>query len=87
MKTYYVKFRCNGEGELVEPQIRRYQATSPGHAFKKCSREFPGAKLIEARREGGYLDGYGITTYRAPSLVKVEAEPALKEEQLMLNLN
>ena len=87
MKTYYVKFSYDGEGELVEPQIRRYQATSPGHAFEKYLREFPGAKLIEAWREGGYLDGYGITTYQPPSFVKVEAEPAPKEEQLMLNLN
>jgi hypothetical protein len=48
---------------------------------------FPGAKLIEAWREGGWLDGHGITTYKPPSLVKVKARSAPKEEQMMLNLH
>ena len=78
MKTYDVKFSYDGEGE---PQVRSYQATSPGHAFTKCLREFPDAKLIEASREGGYLDGYGITTYQPPSTVRVVTEPVPKAEQ------
>jgi hypothetical protein len=86
MKTYYVKFSYDGEGEL-EPQVRSYRAASVIRAFEKCLKEYPGARLIEAWREGGYLDGYGSTTYQPPSFVKVEAEPAPKEEQMMLNLN
>jgi hypothetical protein len=86
MKTYNVKFAYNDEG-ITEPQVKRYSSTSAGQAFQKCQEEYPGARLIEAWREGGYLDGYGITTYQPPSFVKVEAEPAPKEEQMMLNLN
>jgi hypothetical protein len=86
MKTYHIKFSYDGEGKR-EPQVRRYKATSPGEAFQKCLREYPGAKLIEAWREGGWLDGHGITTYKPPSLVKVKARSAPKEEQMMLNLN
>ena len=86
MKTYYVKFKYNGEGEL-EPQVRSYRVASVIRAFETCLKEYPDARLMEAWREGGYLNGYGITTYQPPSLVKVEAEPAPKEEQMMLNLN
>ena len=86
MKTYYVKFSYDGEGEL-EPPVRSYRAASVLRAFEKCLKEYPGARLTEAWREGGYLDGYGFTTYQPPSFVKVEAEPAPKEEQMMLNLN
>jgi len=81
MKTYYVKFRYNGEGELVEPQIRRYKATSPGHAFEKCVSEFPGAKLIEGWSEGGLGINYGCITYAPPSTVRIVAEPAPKAEE------
>ena len=43
-------------------------ARQPGTPFKKCSSEFPGAKLIEARWEVVYMDGNGITTTgRLPS--------------------
>ena len=86
MKTYHVKFSYDGEDEL-EPRVRRFKAASVIRAFEKCLREYPGSKLIEAWREGGYLDGYGITRYEPPSIVKVEAEPAPKVEQLELNLS
>jgi len=86
MKTYYVKFSYNGEGEL-EPKVRSYRAGSVIRAFERCLKEYPGARLIEACREGGYLDGYGMTTYQPSSLVKIEGKPAPKEEQMMLNLN
>jgi hypothetical protein len=85
MKTYHVKFSYDGQDEL-ELQVRRYKAVSVIQAFEKCLREYPGSKLIEGWREGRYLDGYGITRYKPPSTVKVEAEPAPKVEQLMLNL-
>ena len=86
MKTYHVKFSYNGKDEL-EPQVRSYKTASVIRAFEKCLREYPGSKLIEGWREGGYLDGYGITRYEPPSIVKVEAEPAPKVEQLELNLS
>jgi len=86
MKTYYVKFSYNGKDEL-EPQVRSYKTSSVMRAFEKCLREYPGSKLIEGWREGGYLDGYGITRYEPPSIVKVEAEQAPKVEQLELNLS
>ena len=88
MKTYHVKFSHDGEGELVK---HRFEAIEPrlssGPPFEKCLKEYPGARLIEAWREGGYLDGYGFAIYQPPSFVKVEAEPAPKQEQMMLNLN
>jgi hypothetical protein len=84
MKTYHVKFSYNGEDE---PQVRSYKAASVIRAFEKCLREYPGCKLIEGWREGGYSNGYGITRYEPPSIVKVEAEPGSKVEQLKLNLS
>lgn len=86
MKMYNVKFVYNDEG-ATEPQVRRFSATSGGQAFQQCLKEYPGAKLIEAWREGGWLGGHGITTYKPPSLVKVKTRPAPKEDQMMLNLN
>ena len=86
MKTYHVKFSYNGKDEL-EPQVRSYKTSSVIRAFEKCLREYPGSKLIEGWREGGFLDGYGITRYQPPSIVRVEAEPAPKVEQLELNLS
>jgi hypothetical protein len=79
-----VKFIIDDEG-TTEAYVRSYEAINAGQAFQKCLKKYPGARLIEAWREGGYLDGYGITTYQPPSLVKVEAEPAPKEEQILLH--
>jgi hypothetical protein len=79
---YNVKFAINGESEA---QVRSYEATGAGQAFHKCLKEYPRARLIEAWREGKYLDGYGITTYQPPSMVKLAAEPAPKEEQILLH--
>jgi hypothetical protein len=78
------KFTYSDEG-ITEPQVRRYSATSAGQAFQKCQEEYPGAKLIEAWREGGYLDGYGYTTFKPPSVVKVKTGPVPNEEQLKFN--
>jgi hypothetical protein len=86
MKTYYVRFSYDVEDGL-EPQVRSYKAASVIRAFEKCLKEYPGSRLIEGWREGGYVDGYGITRYKPPSIVKVEAEPAPKVEQLELNLS
>jgi hypothetical protein len=85
MNSYNVKFAIDDEG-TTGPYVRTYKATNPGQAFQKCLKECPKARLIEAWREGQYLDGYGITTYRPPSMVKLEeAEPAPKEEQILLH--
>jgi hypothetical protein len=81
MKTYNVKFAYNNEG-ITELQVRRYSSTSAGQAFQKCQEEYPGAKLIEAWKEGGYLDGHGITTYKPPSVAKVQTGPVPRENQL-----
>jgi hypothetical protein len=78
--TYRIKFCYDGEGEL-ESQIRTFKATSPGHAFKKCLQEYPGAKLIEGWREGGYSGGYAITTYAPPSTVRIKAAPVPEAEE------
>lgn len=86
MKTYHIKFSYNGEDEL-KPQVRSFKAASVIRAFDKCLKEYPGRKLIEGWREGGFLDGYGITRYEPPSTVKIEAETAPKVEQLKLNLS
>ena len=80
MKTYHIKFSYDGEGEL-EPQVRRYKATDPGHAFEKCLREFPGAKLLEGWNEGGRGSEYGCITYAPPSTVRTAAEPRPKAEE------
>jgi hypothetical protein len=79
--NYRIKFTCNGEGE---PRVRSYKATSPGHAFEKCLREFPGAKLIEGRCEARLSTGtsYGGITYAPPSTVRVVAEPTPKTEEI-----
>jgi hypothetical protein len=77
-----VKFIDEG---TTEPYVRSYEATCAGQAFHKCLKEYPRARLIEAWREGKYLDGYGITTYQPPSMVKLAAEPAPKEEQILLH--
>ena len=81
MKTYHIKFSYDGEGEL-EPQVRKYEAISPGRAFKKCLDEFPGAKLIEGWREGriGGVN-HGCITYAPPSTITAVAEPAPKAEE------
>jgi hypothetical protein len=81
MNTYSVKFTVDNPG-ITESYVRKYKANDPGHAFERCRQEYPKARLIKAWREGSYLDGYGITTYEPPSTVKVEAEPAPREEQM-----
>jgi hypothetical protein len=88
MKTYHIKFSYNGEDEL-KPQVRSFKAASVIRAFDKCLKEYPGSKLIEGWREGGFLDGYGITKYQPPSTARIaiETEPAPKLEQLKLNLS
>ena len=79
MKTYRIKFTYDGEGEA---QVRRYEATSPGQAFEKCLRKFPGAKLLEGWCEGRIAGiTHGRITYAPPSTVRVVAEPAPKEEE------
>jgi hypothetical protein len=79
MNIFNVKFQDNGTTE----HVRTYKAVSAGQAFRKCLEKYPTATLIEAWKEGGYKDGWGITTYKPPSLVKVEvAEPMPQEEQL-----
>jgi hypothetical protein len=83
MNTFNVRFMDNGTTE----HVRRCKAISAGQAFQKCLEECPGARLIGAWREGRYADGYGITRYEPPSIVKVETEPAPKVEQLKLNLS
>ena len=81
MKVYHVKFAYGG---TTEPQIRKFIATSAGQAFRKCVREYPGAKLIEAWREGGYTDGYGITSYKPPSVRQLpdQTDQKPREEQM-----
>jgi len=79
MKTYYVKFAYYDE---AEPQVRKFQATSPGHAFQQCLREFPGARLFEGWCEGwiGRVTRGGIT-YEPLSAVRVVAESAPVAEE------
>lgn len=78
-----VKFIDEG---TTEPYVRSYEAINAGQAFDKCLKKYPKATLIKAWKEGRYLDGYGVTTYKPPSTVKIEAEPGAKEEQMKLNL-
>jgi hypothetical protein len=78
MKTYRIEFTYDGEGEA---QVQSYKATSPGHAFEKCLREFPGAKLLEGWNEGGRGSEYGCVTYPPPSTARIVAEPAPKTEE------
>jgi hypothetical protein len=78
--SYYIKFRRNGK---PESQTKRYQAANPGHAFQKCHREFPGAKLIQGWRQSDCRDEYAVTTYEPPSTVRIVAGPRAKEEQVL----
>jgi hypothetical protein len=80
-----VKFIVDDEG-TTQAYVRSYEAINAGQAFHKCLKKYSTARLIEAWKEGGYKDGYGITSYQPPSLAKIEAEPAPKEEQMKLNL-
>ena len=75
MKTYHIRF----EGELGE-RVQSYRAASPGQAFKKCLRQFPGARLIEGWSGIG-SHYYGCVTYQPPSTAGVVAEPARQEEE------
>jgi hypothetical protein len=80
MKTYHVKFSYAEGGEL-EPQVRTYRVASVIRAFEKCLKEYPGARLIEGWREGGYLEGYGITVYQPPSLVRSRSRQSQRPEK------
>jgi len=71
--SYRIKFIY---ADQLEPQVRSYKAASPGQAFKKCLRKYPGAKLIEGRKEGGLGGNYGCITYTPPPTVRIIAEPA-----------
>jgi hypothetical protein len=77
MKGYTIKFCVRDE----EPQFQSYRATSPGDAFARCLRDFPGAKLLEAFSEGGLREHYGCITYAPPSTVRSMAQPTPKEEE------
>ena len=79
--NYDIKFAVDGE-----LHVKKFAARSAGQAYEACLEKYPGARLIEASKEGCYLDGYGRTTYQPPSLVRVEAEPAPREEQMKLSL-
>jgi len=78
MNVYSVKYDEGATG----PYLKKYEAINAGQAFQKCLKECPKARLIEAWRECRYKNGYGITTYKPPSIVKGKAEPAPKEEQM-----
>ena len=64
---------------------KAFKATNPGDAFARCLEKFPEAKLIESWREGGYLDGWGITTYEPPPSTTAipNAETLQPAEQLL----
>jgi hypothetical protein len=82
MSTFKVSFLLG-----TESRVENFRATSAGAAFAKCLQEHPGATLIQAWREGGFMGGHGITIWAPPSTVKVEAEPLpAKGEQLRLAL-
>ena len=71
-----------------EEHTEGFSAVSAGQAFEKCLEQFPGAKLIQAWREGGYADGFGVTTYSPPSFAKVEAAAQTpKADQLKLQFS
>jgi hypothetical protein len=70
-----------------EEHTEGFSAVSAGQAFEKCLEQFPGAKLIQAWREGGYADGHGITIYSPPSFAKVAAAAQTpRAEQLKFKL-
>jgi hypothetical protein len=82
-----VEFIIEDEGiGATQSCVRRYDATNAGHAFQKCLKEYPKARLIKGWKEGGYQDGWGITTYEPPSTVTIEAKPGTTFEQMGLDL-
>jgi len=76
--TYYIQFCLNGE---TETQTKRYRACSPGEAFQKCHRRFPGSQLIQGWRQGERNGEHAITYYEAPSTISIAAGPKIVWEQ------
>src|SRR5262245_23100671 len=84
MKTKYhynVRFTLNGE----PPRTIVYLDDCVAGAYAKCLRRFPEAKLLGALVRGCYMEAkilrVGVTTYEAPSTVRIVAEPGPPEEQ------
>jgi hypothetical protein len=76
--TYYIQFCLNGE---TETQTKRYRACSPGEAFQKCHRRFPGSQLIQGWRQSERNGEHAITHYVAPSTISIAAGPKIVWEQ------
>ena len=70
---YDVQYQLNGETEW-----KRIEATDPGNAFAKAQMMFPGAKMLKALRNGGYLNSRwsGWTEYEPPPVQRaIEPQP------------
>ena len=59
-----------------EEKTEQILALNPGHAFAKCN-----GVPLRCFRAGRYRDGFGMTEWEAPSLIKVEPLPEEKFEQ------
>jgi hypothetical protein len=81
MKIYRVEFARDSD---LYPQVRSFEATSAGHAQKKCLREYPGSRILKMWQEARLGEGgrcYGSITNEPVSAARVEPLPAVKTEE------
>lgn len=62
MHHYEVKFLTKGGREKIE----QFEACDPGNAFARCQKLFPGATMLAAIRDGGFMGGSGRTIFSPP---------------------
>jgi hypothetical protein len=83
VKRYTIRFAYDGAGDL-EPQTRKFEGVSPGHAQKKCRREYPGCKILETLCDARLNPGcgtFGMISYPTVSTADVEPIKVPKTEQ------
>jgi hypothetical protein len=82
MRAYFIRFAYDGD---LPSQIERFEATSAGHAQKKCRRKYPGCEILktlcEARLRQGSRYSFGFVSYPTVSTARVEPLPTIKAEE------
>lgn len=83
MLIYSVTYELNGE-----TRTENFEGASFGHAFQKCVKDHPGAKLIGGEIDRKLAGGYLYMKCDPPSQVKIEPEgepqPKPKQAEMLL---
>jgi len=74
--TYHVVFGLNGG-----TRDRPFRAIDPGHAYAKCIRQYPSARLIDCYWQSENPKEPAISHYPPPSVVAITPEPEIIAEQ------